>query len=46
MRFRSDAKSHEILRSCPEFEYILLRSGIQRIKCWIPVSDEMASVTS
>ena len=28
------------MRTCPEFEHMLLRSGIQLIKYWFSVSDE------
>lgn len=40
MGFCSDAEYHEFLRSCPEFERMLVRSGIQLIKYWFSVSDE------
>jgi polyphosphate kinase 2 len=40
MGFCSDAEYQEFLRSCPEFERMLVRSGIQLIKYWFSVSDE------
>ena len=40
MGFCTDAEYHEFLRSCPEFERMLIRSGIQLIKYWFSVSDE------
>jgi len=40
MGFCSDGEYHEFLRSCPEFERMLVRSGIILIKYWFSVSDE------
>ncbi len=40
MGFCTDAEYEEFLRSCPEFERMLVRSGIYLIKYWISVSDE------
>ncbi len=40
MGFCSDAQYQEFLRSCPEFERMLVRSGIILIKYWFSVSDE------
>ena len=40
MGFCTDAEYHEFLRSCPEFERMLVRSGIQVIKYWFSVSDD------
>ncbi|MGC8803405.1 MAG: polyphosphate kinase 2, partial [Bacteroidales bacterium] len=40
MGFCSDAEYEEFLRSCPEFERMLIRSGIILIKYWFSVSDE------
>ncbi len=40
MGFCSDAEYNEFLRSCPEFERMLVRSGIILIKYWFSVSDE------
>jgi polyphosphate kinase len=40
MGFCSDAEYHEFLRSCPEFERMLIRSGIRLVKYWLSVSDE------
>ncbi|MEM9061725.1 MAG: polyphosphate kinase 2 [Pseudomonadota bacterium] len=40
MGFCSDGEHDEFLRSCPEFERMLVRSGIQVIKYWFSVSDE------
>lgn len=39
MGFCSDAEYQEFLRSCPEFENMLIRSGITLIKYWFSVSD-------
>jgi len=40
MNFCSDEEYQEFLRSCPEFERMLVRSGIILIKYWFSVSDE------
>lgn len=40
MDFCSDEEYQEFLRSCPEFERMLVRSGIILIKYWFSVSDE------
>ena len=40
MEFCSDDEYREFLRSCPEFERMLVRSGIILIKYWFSVSDE------
>ena len=40
MGFCSDEEYKEFMRSCPEFERMLVRSGIQLIKYWFSVSDE------
>ena len=40
MGFCSDMEYNEFLRSCPEFERMLIRSGITVIKYWFSVSDE------
>lgn len=40
MGFCTDEEYVEFLRSCPEFERMLTRSGIQLIKYWFSVSDE------
>ena len=40
MGFCSDEEYHEFLRSCPEYERMLVRSGIILIKYWFSVSDE------
>ncbi|WP_087025239.1 polyphosphate kinase 2 [Thaumasiovibrio subtropicus] len=40
MGFCSDDEYEEFLRSCPEFERMLMRSGIILIKYWFSVSDE------
>ena len=40
MGFCSEEEYQEFLRSCPEFERMLQRSGIQLIKYWFSVSDE------
>lgn len=39
MGFCSDAEYEEFFRSVPEFEKMLVRSGIQIIKYWFSVSD-------
>ncbi|MEM7398213.1 MAG: polyphosphate kinase 2 [Pseudomonadota bacterium] len=39
MGFCSDSEYQEFLRSCPEFERMLVRSGITLIKYWFSVSD-------
>jgi len=40
MGFCTDDEYREFLRSCPEFERMLVRSGIQLVKYWFSVSDE------
>jgi len=40
MGFCTEEEYREFLRSCPEFERMLLRSGIILIKYWFSVSDE------
>jgi len=40
MGFCSDDDYQEFLRSCPEFERMLVRSGILLVKYWFSVSDE------
>jgi polyphosphate kinase len=40
MGFCTDAEYQEFMRSCPEFEQMLIRSGIILIKYWFSVSDE------
>ena len=39
MKFCDEAEYQEFLRSCPEFESMLSRSGIKIIKYWFSVSD-------
>jgi polyphosphate kinase 2 len=39
MGFCSDDKYREFIRSCPEFERMLIRSGIILVKYWFSVSD-------
>lgn len=41
MGFCSDEEHREFLRSAPEFERMLIRSGIVLVKYWFSVSDEM-----
>ncbi|MCT4619071.1 MAG: polyphosphate kinase 2 [Marinisporobacter sp.] len=41
MGFCTDEEYTEFLRSCPEFEKMLIRSGIKLIKYWFSVSDEV-----
>jgi polyphosphate kinase 2 len=40
MGFCTDDEYQEFLRSCPEFERMLVRSGVQVVKYWFSVSDE------
>lgn len=40
MGFCTDEEYREFLRSCPQFERILVRSGIILLKYWFSVSDE------
>ncbi len=40
MGFCSEDEYEEFMRSCPEFERMLVRSGIKVIKYWFSVSDE------
>jgi len=40
MGFCSESEYQEFLRSCPEFERMLVRSGIKLIKYWFSVSDD------
>ena len=40
MDFCTDEEYKEFMRSCPEFERMLVRSGVQLIKYWFSVSDE------
>ena len=40
MGFCTDGEYQEFLRSCPEFERMLVRSGLTLIKYWFSVSDE------
>ena len=40
MGFCNDAQYEEFLRSCPEFERMLVRAGLIVIKYWFSVSDE------
>ena len=40
MGYCTDAEYYEFLRSCPEFERMLIRSGIVLVKYWFSVSDE------
>src|SRR5256885_7284102 len=40
MGFCTESEYEEFMRSCPEFERMLVRSGIQLIKYWFSVSDE------
>jgi polyphosphate kinase 2 len=39
MGFCTDDEYREFMRACPEFERMLVRSGIQLIKYWFSVSD-------
>jgi polyphosphate kinase 2 len=40
MGFCSDEEYEEFMRTCPQFERMLVRSGIILIKYWLSVSDE------
>ncbi len=40
MGFCTEEEYREFLRSCPEFERMLVRSGITLVKYWFSVSDE------
>ena len=40
MGFCSDAEYEEFFRAVPEFEKLLVRSGIQIVKYWFSISDE------
>jgi len=40
MGFCTDYEYQDFLRTCPEFERMLVRSGIKLIKYWFSVSDE------
>ncbi|MGI9107821.1 MAG: polyphosphate kinase 2 [Pyrinomonadaceae bacterium] len=40
MGFCTDEEYHEFMRSCPEFERMLIDSGITLIKYWFSVNDE------
>jgi polyphosphate kinase 2 len=40
MGFCTDQEYEEFMRSCPDFEHMLVRSGIKLIKYWFSVSDE------
>lgn len=41
MGFCTEEEHKEFLRSCPEFERMLVRSGIKLIKYWFSISDEV-----
>lgn len=40
MGFCTDAQYHEFMQTCPEFERMLVRSGIILLKYWFSVSDD------
>jgi len=40
MGFCSDYEYQDFMRTCPEFERMLVRSGVKLIKYWFSVSDE------
>ncbi|TKC78934.1 polyphosphate kinase 2 [Trinickia terrae] len=44
MNFCTDAEYEEFFRSVPEFEKMLVRSGIQIIKYWFSITDEEQEV--
>lgn len=41
MGFCNDEEYHEFMITCPEFERMLIRSGIQLVKYWFSVSDNV-----
>lgn len=41
MGFCTNDEYEEFMQSCPEFEHMLIRSGIHLIKYWFSVSDEV-----
>ncbi|MEE8599632.1 polyphosphate kinase 2 [Euzebya tangerina] len=41
MGFATEEQVQEFMRSCPQFERMLVRSGIRLIKYWFSVSDEV-----
>ena len=41
MGFCSEEEYEEFLRSCPEFERMIVRSGIHLVKYWFSVSDDV-----
>ncbi len=41
MNFCTDEEYQEFMRSCPEFERMLVRSGIILVKYWFSVSDDV-----
>jgi polyphosphate kinase len=40
MRFCTDAEYDDFMRTCPQFERMLVRSGIILVKYWLSVSDD------
>src|SRR3981081_4307520 len=40
MGFCTEAEYQEFMRSCPEFEHMLVRSGVRLVKYWFSISDE------
>jgi polyphosphate kinase len=40
MGFCTDAEYEEFMRTCPQFERMLIRSGVILVKYWLSVSDE------
>ncbi len=40
MNFCNDEEYREFLRTCPQFERMLIRSGITLVKYWFSISDE------
>ncbi|MBV9603782.1 MAG: polyphosphate kinase 2 [Solirubrobacterales bacterium] len=40
MGFCTESEYEEFMRSCPEFEHMLARSGVKLIKYWFSISDE------
>ncbi|BAN25591.1 polyphosphate kinase 2 [Caballeronia insecticola] len=44
MQFCTDEEYEEFFRSCPEFEKMLARSGIQIVKYWFSITDDEQEV--
>src|SRR6201992_1447271 len=44
MHFCTDEEYEEFFRSCPEFEKMLVRSGVQIVKYWFSITDDEQEV--